>query len=103
MADVITFPSFISSYRKLLENKGKSILVEFYHYDIASEPSVSTVSCLETAFMGAIDEVSYINFRLKDGTDYSFNDEHYNTNISNGAIVFSSKHHDEIYCIIEFC
>lgn len=102
MAKVTEFPSFITSYRFLEKNKDKETLVEFYHNDTPSEPSISVVDHVDSVLAAKIDGSAYIGIRFDGGTDLSFNDKNYNTNISNGAVIFSSKYDDETYCIIAF-
>src|SRR5690625_2897656 len=102
MTKVTKFPSFVSSYRYLEENKGEVTLVEFYHHDMPSEPSVSVVDHMDSVFTDNIEGSMHIGIRFDGGTDLSFDDKNYNTNISNGSVIFSSKHDNETNCIIDF-
>lgn len=101
MSKIATFPSFIPSYKRLKENKDNVYIVEFYHRDMPSEPTVSIINSVEEVFADFEDE-TYISIRFKGGTDLAFTSESYHTNLSNDAVVFSSKFDDETYCIIEF-
>lgn len=101
MTNVAAFPSFKSSYRMLEKNKHNVYVVEYYHRDMPSEPSVSIINLVSDIFADFDDE-PYISIRFVGGTDLSFTEENYNTNISDDAVVFSSKHDDRTYCIIEF-
>lgn len=101
MSKVTLFPSFVSSYRELLKNKDNVYIVEFYHRDTPSEPSVSVINLVSEVFANFDDE-TYISIRFVGGTDLTFTEESYNTNLSNDAVIFSSKHDDGTYCIIEF-
>lgn len=101
MAKVANFPSFVSSYRALKANQGDLVLVELYHHDVMSEPSLSIVSHMDSVFADNIEGTTHIGIRIDGGTDLSFNDKNYNTNISDGAVIFSSKHDSETYCIID--
>lgn len=101
MKKVIQFNSFKTSYKRLLENKHNIYVVEFYHHDMPSQPTVSIVSLVSDVFAEFNDE-TYISIRFNGGTDLTFTNESYTTNLSNECVVFSSKHNDETYCIIEF-
>lgn len=101
MSKIATFPSFIPSYNRLKENKGHVYIVEFYHRDMPSEPTVSIINSVEEVFADFEDE-SYISIRFEGGTDLIFTSESYHTNLSNDAVVFSSKFDDETHCIIQF-
>src|SRR5690625_1045653 len=102
MEKVTRFPSFAPSYRTLKENQSELVLVELYHHDVASEPSLSVITHMDSVFTGNIEGSTYIGIRFDGGTDLSFSDKNYNTNISNGAVIFSSKHDIDTYCIIDF-
>ncbi len=101
MKNIATFPAFIPSYNRLVENKNNVYVVEFYHRDMPSEPTVSIINLVSEVFAD-FDEEPYISIRFVGGTDLTFTRESYNTNLSNDAVVFSSKFDDETYCIIEF-
>lgn len=101
MTNVATFPSFIPSYKRLKENADNVYIVEFYHQDTMSEPSVSIINSVSEVFAD-FDYEPYISIRFDGGTDLTFTGESYHTNLSNDAVVFSSKFDDETYCIIEF-
>ena len=101
MSKITEFPSFKSSYKRLLENKTNVYIVEFYHRDTPSEPTVSIINRIESIF-AEFDEDPYISIRFIGGTDLSFTEESYCTNLSGDAVVFSSKFDDETHCIIEF-
>lgn len=101
MSNVSTFPSFIPSYKALKANKDNVYIVEFYHNDTPSEPTVSIINLVEEIFADFDDE-PYISIRFVGGTDLTFTSDNYHTNLSNNAVVFSSKHDDDTHCIIEF-
>lgn len=101
MSIVTLFPSFASSYKELVKNKHNVYIVEFYHRDVPSEPTVSIINSVSDVF-AHFDDESYISIRFVGGTDLTFTEESYTTNLSNGAVVFGSKCDNETYCIIEF-
>lgn len=102
MSNVTNFPSFVPSYKRLTENKDRVYIVEFYHgEDTPSEPTVSIINSVTDVFADFDDE-PYISIRFEGGTDLTFTQESYSTNLSHGAVVFASKHESETYCIIEF-
>lgn len=105
MLKVTHFPSFVyfqNSYNKLEDNANNVYLVELYHRDMPSQPTVSIVDQVSEVFSDIGADESYISIRFVGGTDLTFTSESYNTNISNNAVIFSSKFDDETYCIIEF-
>lgn len=101
MTTVAYFPSFKVSYNRLKENQENVYVVEFYHRDMPSEPTVSIVDSISDVF-AEFDDDPCITIRFDGGTDLTFSKENYYTNLSDGDVVFSSKHDDETYCIIEF-
>lgn len=101
MTKVVAFPSFLPSYNKLRENEDDTYIVEFYHKDMPSEPTVSIINSVSEVFADFDDE-PYISIRFVGGTDLTFTSEGYHTNLSDDAVVFSSKHDDETYCVISF-
>ncbi len=101
MANISHFPSYLPSYNRLEENKNNVYVVEFYHCDVPSEPTVSIVDKVSEVFADFEDE-PYISIRFDGGTDLTFTSGNYYTNLSNNAVVFSSKHVNDTYCIIEF-
>ncbi len=101
MTNVAAFQSFIPSYKRLKENENNVYIVEFYHRDTPSEPTVSIINSVSEVFAN-FDEDSYISIRFVGGTDLSFTSESYNTNLSKNAVVFNSKYDDDTFCIIEF-
>lgn len=101
MSNVATFPSFIPSYKRLVENKNNVYVVEFYHRDMPSEPTVSIINLVSEVF-AEFDDEPYISIRFVGGTDLTFTSENYHTNLSDDDVVFSSKYDDETYCVIEF-
>lgn len=101
MSKVMDFPSFIPSYQMLLKNKEKVYVVEFYHRDTPSEPTVSIINKVDEIFADFNDE-PYISIRFVGGTDLTFTEDSYFTNISKNTVVFSSKVDEETYCFIEF-
>lgn len=101
MSTVTPFPSFKGSYKRLKENQNNIYVVEYYHRDMPGEPTFSIVDSISGIF-SKIGDDSYISIRFDGGTDLTFTEENYNTNLSDGDVVFSSKFDDETYCIIEF-
>lgn len=101
MSNVTVFPSFVSSYKELVRNKNSVYIVEFYHRDTPSEPTVSIINLVSEIFAD-FDEDPYISIRFIGGTDLTFTSENYSTNLSDDAVVFASKNDDETFCIIEF-
>ncbi|KHD86344.1 hypothetical protein NG54_03215 [Heyndrickxia ginsengihumi] len=102
MQTVTNFPRFIPSYKRLKENQNKVFTVEFYHHDVNSEPTFSTISLASDIFLEKIEnEGTFITIRLT-GLDLTFGEKNYNTNLSDDGVVFSSKHDDETYFLIHF-
>jgi len=101
MTNVAAFPSFITSYNRLKENADNVYIVELYHQDRMSEPTVSIINSVSEVFADFDDE-PYISIRFDGGTDLTFTSESYFTNLSGDAVVFSSKYAYETCCIIEF-
>lgn len=101
MSKIAPFPSFVPSYNRLKQNKDQVYIVEFYHRDMPSEPTVSIINSVSEVF-AYFDDEAYISIRFVGGTDLTFASESYFTNISGDAVVFSSKHDDETYCLISF-
>src|SRR5690625_7993812 len=100
MSNSATFHYLIPSYKKFEVNADNVFVVEFYRRDTASEPTVSIINAVSDVF-AAFDDEPYISIRFVGGTDLTFTGESYFTNLSGDAVVFSSKHDDETYCIIE--
>lgn len=105
MSNIKTFNNFQTSYRKMIENASNDltkILIEFYHHDFQSEPFLVVSGHAETIRMEEVEEYGkIINITTKENI-LTFTERNYHTNLSNNAIVFSSKFDDETYCIIEF-
>ncbi|MFD1066646.1 hypothetical protein [Oceanobacillus locisalsi] len=99
MAEIKQFNSFPVSYNKLTDFTNKRVLAEYYHHDTPSEPSVSVLGTLTDVFIST-DNDGYISLRFKYGTDVSFHEENYFTNLSYDSVVFASKNDEETYCII---
>ena len=98
----VPFPSFKVSFNELIKIENQRVLVEFYHNDTPSEPTVSILNDIVGVFYGTgfLEDEHYISIRFKEGTDLTFSSEVYNTNLSNDSIVFSSLADNETYCII---
>lgn len=99
---VTNFPSFVPSYKRLKENKERPFLIEFYHNDYQSEPTISIIDLASKIFMDDLDGEKTINIQFIGGTDLTFRESIYNSNLSNNDVVFSSRFDDETYCIISF-
>lgn len=100
--NVKQFNSYLTSYKELKRNIHKRFLLEFYHHDMPSEPTVSTLCKVLDIFHDDSDGEMYINIRFYDGTDVHFKETIYNTNLTNGQVAFGSKQDDETYCLISF-
>ena|SRR5690625_826824 len=105
MSNITTFPAFISSYKKLEElnrNKALNIFIQLYHYDDQSEPFLFIEGKVESLRLEEVDEHGKIINITTPETMFIFSERNYHTNISNEAVVFSSKNDNETYYIIEF-
>ncbi|GGN64581.1 hypothetical protein GCM10007971_32600 [Oceanobacillus indicireducens] len=104
MSKIKQFNSFLTSFKELNRNFNscKKVLIEFYHYDMPSEPTVSVLNYMDEIIFDEIDGERSIEIRFSGGTDVCFREQLHNTNLSNGSVVFSSKHDDETYCLISF-
>lgn len=98
------FNSFLTSYKELNKNfnQRKRFLIECYHHDDQSEPSVSVLNGVEDLMFDDIDGEKHISIRFIGGTDVCFREKIHLTNLSNGDVVFSSKHDNETYYLISF-
>lgn len=101
MSKVLSFNNFKTSAKQLESFVGHVCLVEYYHNDVSSEPTVSILNKIEDVYYGEDESERHISIRFSEGTDLSFSNEAYETNLSNGVVVFGSKHDDETYCLIE--
>ncbi len=103
MTKVMPFNNFKTSYTELKNNTRNRFLIEFYHHDFPSEPTLSVLDNVLEVVFDRIEGESYISIRLfSDTTDITFKSGSYHTNLSNGDVVFSSKHDNETYCLISF-
>lgn len=105
MNNIKQFNSFKTSYKELKRNEDKRFLIEFYHYDLPSMPTISVLDNVTEVmmFFDEMEREEYITIRtLKDNTDIYFSKKSYNTNLSNGCVVFSSKNDDKTHCLISF-
>ena len=100
MDKVIPMNNFKTSAKRLGQFVGHVCLVEYYHHDASSEPTLSALSKVVDMFYGVIDAEPYIALRFSEGTDITFTGASYNTNLSNNNIVFSSKFDNKTHCII---
>lgn len=99
---ITNFPAFTPSFNKLIENQEKRFLIEFYHYDFNSEPFLYTDCYVQDIIMEKVPEHGLIITIFTPYTTISLSERNHFTNISDEAVVFSSKHDDESYCIINF-
>ena len=96
--------SYLASYEKIKEqtDEGIKFFIEFYHQDDQGEPFLFTSFYSDRI---KLDHVSghgmIINIFSKEITA-SFSQKKYNTNVSDGSVVFSSKNDVETYCVIDF-
>lgn len=100
MTKTVSFPSFKTSFSELVKKKGRRVLVEFYHNDVPSEPTVSILSNIADVFHDVIEGDDYISIRFIEGTDLSFSSDIYSSNLSNGTVVFGSLVDSGTYCVI---
>jgi len=99
---VTEFPSFKKGFERLKEFVDEMCLVEFYHHEMPGVPSISVVGRIDSVFSDYIEGLSHIGMRLDGGTDLNFDNGNYKIIFSNGSVIFSSKHDNETYCIIDF-
>lgn len=99
---VKTLTSFQRVYLKLKKNSERKFYIEFYHNDIASEPTISIDSYPEKVFVDFTEEHgNIINIFTKEST-IGFSEKNYDVTVSDDVILFNSKHDDETYYIIHF-
>jgi hypothetical protein len=102
MSKVTQFPSFKVSYEELRKNLYRSLNIEFYHHDFSGEPTHTVHADLRDIYYEKVDEHGLVISLQFDDTALTFTEKNHHTNLSNGAVVFSSKHDSETYWIIEF-
>lgn len=105
MSNIATFPTFISSYKKLEElnrSKALNIFIQLYHHDDQSEPFLFIEGPVESLKLEEVEEHGKIINITTPETMFTFTEINYHTNISDDAVVFSSKNDTETYYIIEF-
>lgn len=105
MSKVLSFNNFQTSYKKLIqqaENDLTKINIEFYHHDFQSEPLLHIESDVENVIFEDVEGHGKVISILTTEATFSFSERNYHTNLSNDAVVFSSKHDDETHCIIDF-
>lgn len=102
MTAVANFPSFIPSYKQLKENEHKQFSIAFYHHDCGSEPTIHISDYAESIRLDDDEEYGKIIEIHTPETFMTFTEKNHLTNLSNDDVVFSSKHDDETYWIIEF-
>lgn len=103
--NVTKFPTFTSSYRKLeqlCKNKVLKIYIQLYHHDEQSEPCLSIEGDVQNIMLEEVEGHGKVISIMTAETMVTFTEDNYFTNISNDAVVFSSKKDDETYYIIEF-
>jgi len=102
MSKVTPFPSFKVSIDELRKRLGTPAYIEFYHHDFASEPTTVIHADLQDVSAEKVDEHgTVLTIRFKD-TTLTFTEKNHHTNLSNGAVVFSSKYDPETYWFITF-
>ena len=104
MSKVKQLNNFNTSYKTLNKNFNQlnKFLVECYHHDMPSEPTVSVLNYVEDVLFDEVDGEKIITIRFEGGTDVHFKEELHYTNLSNGCVVFSSRKDDETYWLISF-
>jgi len=99
--NITNFPSFMPSYKKLEKNKGNAFSIEMYHHDDNSEPTIFIAEIPRDIRLDKLDEHGLIiEIHLKNSC-LVFTERNHFTNISNETVVFSSKHDDETYWLID--
>jgi len=100
--NITNFPSFKPSFKKLKLNAKKRYSMQFYHHDFNSEPFLHVDAYAQFVRMEEISEHGLIITIITPDTLITFSEKNHSTNISGDSVVFSSKHDDETYCIIDF-
>lgn len=103
MSKIMQFNNFKTSYNELKNNSRKRYLVEFYHHAFPGEPVISVLDNIYEISSDEIESESFISIKTFMGnTDITFRSNEYETNLSNGHVVFASKYDNDTYCLISF-
>lgn len=94
---------FLSSYNKLREaqDDGMKFFIESYHHDSNGEPFLHIGAYPDRVRLEYTDDEGLLILIITPETTLTFIGKNHNTNISNGTVVFSSKHDDETHTFIE--
>ncbi|MEN2467993.1 hypothetical protein [Ornithinibacillus sp. JPR2-1] len=105
MPKTIQFNSFQTTYNKLLKNAINDLTkvnIQYFHHDFQSEPFLHVEAKVENVMLEHVETHGLVITVLTPETTFTFTERNYYTNLSNDAVVFSSKNDGETYCIIEF-
>ncbi|MBU9711112.1 hypothetical protein [Evansella tamaricis] len=106
MNNIKQFNSYQTTFNKLIKQANNDLIkinIAYYHHDYQSEPFLHIEAHIENVHIEeTIDYGKIITIHTNE-VALSFFEKNYLTNISGDAVVFSSKHDEETYCIIEFC
>lgn len=104
MNKIKQFNNFQTSYKRLIEQPDIDLLkinIQYYHHDFQSEPFLHVEAEIDHIIIEHVEDHGLVISILTPETTFSFSERNYNTNLSNDAVVFSSKYDEETYCIIE--
>lgn len=102
MARVTPFPSFLPSVDKLKRNINKTFFIEMYHHDFQSEPTHVIDAKPVNIYVDEIDEHGRIIEIIFRENLLVFTEKNHEANISGNTVVFSSKHDNKTYWLIDF-
>lgn len=103
MTKVMQFNSFKTSYHELNKNLSSRFLIEYYHHAHPGEPVISILDNVYEVVTTEIEGDTHITIKtFSETSDISFTSGEYETNLSNGYVVFASKHDNETHCLISF-
>lgn len=107
MAVLQNSEAFKKSYARMRkvfrETIGVRFNIEYYHFDVDSEPVISIDAEAERLVLDYVDEHGLVISILTKETIVSFSEKNYTTNLcSDNSVVFVSKNDKKTHCIIQF-
>lgn len=103
MSKVMEFNNFKTTYNELKSNTRKRFLIEFYHHTSPGDPVLSVLDNVYEVASCEIEGETYITIKtFSETTDVTFTSGVYETNLSNGYVVFASRYDNRTYCLISF-
>ncbi|MFB1100854.1 hypothetical protein [Terribacillus sp. JSM ZJ617] len=104
MSNVVEFNSFDTSSNELWKKFGerKNFEVSLYHHNRDSEPHIHINDRPSSIEIDHDDEDGTIIVLNYKSLSFTWYEKNHHTNLSNGAVVFSSKHDSDTYWIIDF-